>query len=93
LFARAFAEALAAADICLLTDIYPAREKPIEGVTSGLIKEEAARLGKGHFTCVGVKKNAVEAVADLARPGDMILIIGAGSITHIRTEILERLRK
>jgi UDP-N-acetylmuramate--alanine ligase len=92
-FKREFAEALAEADICILTDIYPAREDPIEGVTSGSIKEEAERLGIGDFRYVGVKKNAVDSVARIARPGDMILTIGAGSITHIRTEILERLKR
>jgi UDP-N-acetylmuramate--alanine ligase len=92
-FMREFAEALAQADICILTDIYPAREDPIEGVTSERIKEEAEKLGIGDFRYVGVKKNAVDSVARIARPGDMILTIGAGSITHIRTEILERLKR
>ncbi len=93
LFQREFARTLAEADFCILTDIYPAREEPIEGVTSKVIKEEAERLGIGHFRYVGVKENAVEAVAEIAKHGDMVLTIGAGSITHIKKLILERLSK
>jgi len=92
-FARGFAEALSLADVCILTKIYPAREKPIEGVTSEIIREEAARLGATQFTYVGVKKNALDELSRVAKPGDLIITIGAGSITHIRKQILERLSK
>ena len=93
MFKCEFAEVLSSADHCILTDIYPAREAPVEGVTSLLIKEEAEKLGAKHFEYVGVKENAVEAVARVARPGDMVITIGAGSITHIKKMILERLKK
>lgn len=93
LFAKEFAEVLSAADICILTKIYPAREAPIEGVTSELIKDEAARLGHGQFTYVGVKVNALDELERVAKPGDVIITIGAGSITHIRQEILTRLSR
>jgi UDP-N-acetylmuramate--alanine ligase len=44
-FAAAFGRALAAADAVFLTEIYPARERPIEGVTAGLVADAAARRG------------------------------------------------
>ena len=90
-FLEEFAEVLAAADKCILTDIYPAREEPIPGITSDRIRQAAQAAGGGDFTYVGVKENAVDEIERIARPGDVILIIGAGSITHIRGMVLERL--
>ena len=92
-FVNEYAEVLALADKCILTDIYPAREKPIEGVTSALIVEKAKEIGKGDFSYVGTKDHAPEAVLKMARPGDLIITMGAGSITHIKQEILEGLKR
>jgi UDP-N-acetylmuramate--alanine ligase len=92
-FMDEFAEALSLADKCILTDIYPAREEPIEGITSESIIRTAAARGVGDFTYVGVKANAAKAVAEIARPGDIVMIMGAGSITHIRQELLQRLEQ
>jgi UDP-N-acetylmuramate--alanine ligase len=90
-FLNEFAEVLATADHCILTDIYPAREKPIPGITSDLIRQRAAEQGATNFSYVGVKENALDEIARIARPGDIVLTIGAGSITHIRQQILERI--
>jgi len=87
-----FAEALSAADRVLLADIYPAREKPIEGVTSQLIADEARRMGAGEFACIGPRRTAARAVIEEIRSGDLLLIMGAGSITLIRNDLLEALR-
>ncbi|UCD65196.1 MAG: UDP-N-acetylmuramate--L-alanine ligase [Candidatus Zixiibacteriota bacterium] len=92
-FKKEFGQALSAADLCILTDIYPAREKPIEGITSAVIAQEAARLGTGSFEYVGVKENAIEKAAAAARPGDMVITMGAGSITLIKKKILEALKR
>lgn len=90
-FAVQFAESLAISDQTILTDIYPARELPIPGVTSAMIKELADERGLGKFQYVGTKEHAIEAVLAIVRPGDAVLTIGAGSITHIKRQILERL--
>ncbi len=87
-----FAKALSIADVTLLADIYPAREKPIEGVTSERIIEEAKRLGVGNFEYIGPKENAVERVRSIARPGDLVITMGAGSITLMKRKILEAIR-
>lgn len=92
-FKREFARALSLADVCLLVDIYPAREKPIEGVTSEIILEEARKQGLGGFEYIGAKENAPQKVADVATSGDLIITMGAGSITVLRQELLEVLRK
>lgn len=90
-FADDFAETLALADKCLLADIYPAREEPIEGVTSELIADRARKRGIGDFKCIGARENAVAAVIEEARPGDMVVIMGAGSITLIRNDLVKAL--
>ncbi len=92
-FVGEFADALAIADKCLLVDIYPAREKPIEGVVSEIIQTNAAEKGIGDFTCIGQRTNVPEAVAKVARPGDLVITMGAGSITLERKNILEALKK
>lgn len=92
-FAADFAGALSLADKCLLTDIFPAREEPIEGVTSQIIMDEAKSAGIGDFKCVGLKKNAADEVAAIARPGDIVITMGAGSITQIRDELMRRLAR
>ncbi len=92
-FKTEFARVLSLADKCVLTKIYPAREEPIEGVTSDSIREEAEAMGTGDFQYVGVKANAIDIIAEIARPGDLVIIMGAGSITHIKNDVLERLKK
>jgi UDP-N-acetylmuramate--alanine ligase len=92
-YAGQFAEALAIADECLLTDIYPAREKPIPGVTSELIVRQAETLSGGKFTCIGSRAKVAAAVTKIARSGDLVIIMGAGSITLVRDELMEALEK
>jgi len=91
-FYREFAKALSQADRCLLVDIYPAREDPIEGVTSELIALYAQEKNYGNINYIGVKENAVEEVLKIAQPGDMIITAGAGSITHINQDIIRGLK-
>lgn len=92
-FYREFAEALKHADRCLLVDIYPAREKPIEGVSSEMIAKYASKKGYQNIEFVGAKERAVDIAIEDARPGDMIITVGAGSITLINPMILDRLKK
>jgi UDP-N-acetylmuramate--alanine ligase len=91
-FVSEFARVLSQADQCILTDIYPAREEPIPGVTSEIIKEEGMKQGNRNFNYVGKKENAIAAVANMAKPGDVVLVMGAGSITYIRQQLLESLK-
>lgn len=89
-FAREFGEALAAADLVFLTEIYPAREKPIAGVTSDLI-ESAVRDAGGEIEWRGDRSDLAGALAGMVRTGDVVLTIGAGDITRTGPELLERL--
>ena len=91
-YVNEFAQALSQADLCILTDIYPARELPIPGVTSELIRAAGEKTNRGKFQYVGVKDNAVDAIAATAQKGDVVILIGAGSITYIKHIVADRLK-
>lgn len=90
-FAAAFAEALGLADAVYLADIYPAREKPIDGVSSQLIADGLTRAGRSPEWS-GPRAALAEALARDLREGDVLLTIGAGDITKTGPELLARLR-
>ncbi|NOY87869.1 MAG: hypothetical protein GXO93_00585 [FCB group bacterium] len=92
-FKKEFAQALSLADVCLLTDIFPAREAPIKNITSKIILDEAQKMGLKNFEYVGVKANAVEKVKSIAQRGDLIITMGAGSITYIKDDIKDALKE
>lgn len=85
-------ESLALADASVVLDIYPAREDPIPGVTSELIIE-AARAAGADVTTAKDKADVPAVVAGMAKPGDLVLTMGAGDVTDLGPEILTRLSK
>jgi UDP-N-acetylmuramate--alanine ligase len=84
-----FAEALGAADVVLLCDIYGAREVPEPGVTSALIGD---RITAGVLHWHGPRSHAAEALRAVVRAGDVVVTMGAGDITKTGPELLEALR-
>lgn len=87
-FAQEFAQALAQADRAYVMDIYPARELPIEGVTSALITE--AGFSEVYYTSA---EEAMEKMVSQALPGDVLMTVGAGNVTEFGPELVQRLRK
>jgi UDP-N-acetylmuramate--alanine ligase len=83
-------QALALADASVVLDIYPAREDPIPGVTSELIIE-AARAAGADVTPVHDTAEVPSVVAGMAKPGDLVLTMGAGDVTDLGPRILDRL--
>ncbi|ANS68689.1 UDP-N-acetylmuramoyl-L-alanine ligase [Streptomyces lincolnensis] len=83
-------QSLTLADASVVLDIYPAREDPIPGVTSELIIE-AARAAGADVTPVHDKDEVPETVAGMAKPGDLVLTMGAGDVTDLGPKILHRL--
>ncbi|MGY0057586.1 UDP-N-acetylmuramate--L-alanine ligase [Streptomyces sp. LZ34] len=84
-------EALALADASVVLDIYPAREDPVPGITSALIIDAAARHG-ADVTAEHDRTAIPELIAGMAKPGDLVLTMGAGDVTDLGPEILARLR-
>lgn len=87
-----FARALAGADVVFLCDLYPAREQPMEGISSALIAERMREKGKGP-AWEGPRENAAEAIASHAKAGDVVITIGAGDITRTGPELLRLLEQ
>ena len=76
-FYREFAEALSQLDEVILTEIYPAREQPIEGVTSKLIYDNLAEGVRKSMIC---KKDVLSLVRD--RDFDVLIVLGAGDLDN-----------
>ena len=89
-FAREFGTSLAGADEVFLTEIYPAREQPIAGVTSQLVADAVVRAG-GTVAWRGERADLAAALASSVRDGDLVLMVGAGDITKSGPELLARL--
>ena len=91
-FAREFGASLSNADAVFLTEIYPAREKPIEGVSATLIAD-AIRTAGGTLAWRGSRDHLADALAAEVQAGDVVLTVGAGDITKTGPELLDRLRE
>jgi UDP-N-acetylmuramate--alanine ligase len=88
-----FGAALATADEVVLTDIYAANEDPIAGVT---IEKLAATVNAGRSTPVHVVPrldDMAAKVADVAQPGDLVITLGAGSISGLATALVAELQR
>ncbi|MGH7477370.1 MAG: UDP-N-acetylmuramate--L-alanine ligase [Longimicrobiales bacterium] len=81
-FAERFGQVLARADECWITDVYPAREPPIPGVTGELIANAARRVGGARVRYHPSIETLPDALVSVMRPGDVALCLGAGTITE-----------
>ncbi|MGC1903886.1 MAG: UDP-N-acetylmuramate--L-alanine ligase [Candidatus Acidiferrum sp.] len=83
-FSRAFNQA----DILVLTDIYPASEAPIPGVTSEALANSIREAGHKNVFYYRSMHDGIEHLLREARPGDAILTIGAGNISRASNELM-----
>jgi UDP-N-acetylmuramate--alanine ligase len=88
LFAAEFGAALGLADEAVVLDVYPAREDPEPGVTGELV----ARAVPGGALYQPDASAVPAAAAGLAKPGDLVLTMGAGDVTRLGPQIVEVLR-
>jgi len=91
-FAAGFGQALALADEVVVLDVYGAREDPEPGV-SGALVAEAVPLPPERVHYVPRWAQVPEVLARLARPGDLVLTMGAGDITVLGPEVLRELER
>lgn len=86
-FARAFYDA----DVLVVTDVFPAREEPIEGVTGELIARLARQYGHRDVHYVEDKSHLPVALAELTRAGDLVITMGAGDVWRYGEAFLDTL--
>lgn len=92
-FREEFGSAFHQADVLVVTPIYPAREKPIPGITSQLITDSAIGHGHRNVHLIESSENIVPTLTALVADGDIVITMGAGTIFHQGEELLEILRK
>jgi UDP-N-acetylmuramate--alanine ligase len=91
LLAQEFARCFYQADVLIMTDIYSAMEDPIEGVTGEMVANITRDYGHKDMVYISDKNSIPDHVIKIARPGDVIITLGAGDIWKIGKEIVRRL--
>jgi UDP-N-acetylmuramate--alanine ligase len=88
-FTRAFNKA----DVVLVTDIYAAGERPIEGVSAGTLAQAIREHGHHDVTYVPDKRNVPDELERRIQPGDVVIALGAGDINASVRELAARFAK
>jgi UDP-N-acetylmuramate--alanine ligase len=87
---RDLAKALAPADIVVLTEIYPANEEPLSGVSSGLIARELEAANHPNVQTINRDDLVVRYLQSTCRPGDLVVTMGAGDIRKLGERFVSR---
>ncbi len=88
-FAAEFGAALGRADVAVVLDVYGAREDPEPGVTGALVADAVPAATETVYA--PVRDEVPGIAASLARPGDVVITLGAGDVTQLGPLVLERL--
>ncbi len=88
-FGRAFLDS----DVLFVTDIFPAREKPVEGITGRLVSDSALAAGHRDVTYVEDRTELLDAIIGRVKEGDIVITVGAGDINKVGQEFYEMLIK
>jgi UDP-N-acetylmuramate--alanine ligase len=90
-FYEDFGKAFLLSDVLIVTDVYPAREEPIQGVTGELIVNAAKQFGHKDVQYVPEKNNVPGVLNAVAKSGDIVVTMGAGDIWKFGEAFLRRL--
>jgi len=86
-----FALAFNNADVLYVLDIYAASEQPIPGITAEVLTENIKKYGHKNATYIGDIDTAAELVAKDLQRDDLVITLGAGSVTRLSEEILQHI--
>ena len=71
-----------------MTDIYAASEDPIEGTTAETLTAAIKSFGHKDVRYIGALENAAAALRDHVQPGDLVLTLGAGTVSRVSDQLL-----
>ncbi len=92
-FYQEFGKSFLNSDIFICTDVYPAREEPIEGVTGQLIADAAKSFGHKNVIYVENKHDLPKLLNEIKKDGDIVVTMGAGDIWKIGEKFVELINK
>jgi len=88
-----FSKSFELADQVIITDIYPASELPIPGVTAELLCEKIKASNRAKEVAFAHKEEIAEKILRLVKPGDLVVTMGAGDIVKVNDELVEALKR
>lgn len=88
---KEFGQSFFDAEVCVITDVYPSREEPIEGVSGKLVADAAKEHGHRKVHYVKDKTELPEKLKEIVEPGDVIITMGAGDIYKYGEEFVKEL--
>ena len=86
---RDFGQSFADAEVLVVTDVYPSREAPVEGVTGELIAKAARSYGHKEVHYVAKKEDLPARLHEIIEPGDIVITMGAGDIYRYGERFVE----
>lgn len=89
-FASEFGQAFLNSDILIVTRIYPAREKPIPGITAELVAQAARDFGHRNVHYIPERDTISDKLLTLVQQGDMVITLGAGDIYRVAEQFMEK---
>lgn len=90
-FYKDFGKSFDDSDILIVTDVYPAREKPIEGINGKLIANAAISYGHKNVIYTETLDEAYKYLKEILKDGDLILTLGAGDIWKLANRLAEEI--
>ena len=91
-FYQEFGRSFLNTDVFICTDVYPAREEPIEGISGELIADAARKFGHKNVIYVKDKNKVPDALNKLKQDGDIIVTMGAGDIWKFGEKFVDTLK-
>ncbi len=88
-----FSASFDSADYVIITDIYAASEIPLEGVSGRLLRDKIKERTPSKEVIFLAKEEIIGQILKIAKPGDLVITLGAGDIVKISDELVERIKR